>query len=144
MIFIFKAPQKSIKTIFTKLYSSPSLSRLSHFLQQCELSRVNISSIIIVCRGWGLMGKHFSKKSKSGYWSSFATNMCMVVCFNSQWRSVVIGTVSCISSLFILFLTIGYQQTIVDHIESHAARMGCYEYRQYDKYISKQNRVLVI
>ena len=71
------------------------------------------------------MGK--GNTSKSGTWS-FAS-MCMVVCFNSQWRSVVIGTVSCISSLFLLFLTIGYQDVIVGHVASHIEAKGCYQYR---------------
>ena len=42
------------------------------------------------------------------------TGVC-VVCFNSQWRSVVVGLVSTFVSLFILFLTIGYSDDIDGH-----------------------------
>ena len=62
-----------------------------------------------------------------GNWSS--TNMCVVICFNSQWRSVVIGTVSCIFSLFLLFLTIGYQDMIEHKIDSRIASKNCHQYR---------------
>ena len=73
------------------------------------------------------MGKSNAQKGFVGVWS-FA-KMCLVVCFNSQWRSVVIGTVSCLSSLFLLFLTVGYQDVIVGHLEAKIANKGCYEYR---------------
>ena len=73
------------------------------------------------------MGKSNTQKGVVGVWS-FA-KMCLVVCFKSQWRSVVIGTVSCLSSLFLLFLTIGYQDVIVGHLEAKIANKGCYEYR---------------
>merc|ERR1712062_248309 len=74
------------------------------------------------------MGKGSTQKGVVGV-RSFA-KMCMVVCFNSQWRSVVIGTVSCLSSLFLLFLTIGYEDVIMVHLESKAAHKGCYEYSE--------------
>ena len=56
------------------------------------------------------------------------TKMC-VLCFNSQWRSVVVGIVSCVISLFLLFLTIGYNDVIQDHLESKLAAKRCYRFQ---------------
>ena len=53
------------------------------------------------------------------------TGVC-VVCFNSQWRSVVVGLVSTFVSLFILFLTIGYSDVIDGHLDNRIANKKCY------------------
>ena len=76
------------------------------------------------------MGKDkASTKGTKGGDVRTSTNMCVVICFNSQWRSVVIGTVSCIFSLFLLFLTIGYQDMIENKIASRIVENNCYHFR---------------
>ena len=50
--------------------------------------------------------------------------MC-VLCFNSQWRSVVIGTVSSVFSLLILLVTIGAHDIIVQHCMQRLEERNC-------------------
>ena len=50
--------------------------------------------------------------------------MC-VLCFNSQWRSVVIGTVSCVLCLLILFATIAYKDQLQYHIVRRLQAENC-------------------
>ena len=50
--------------------------------------------------------------------------MC-VLCFNSQWRSVVIGTVSSVLSLLLLLLTIGAKDVIQDHCKRKLLEQNC-------------------
>lgn len=50
--------------------------------------------------------------------------MC-VLCFNSQWRSVVIGTVSVVICLFLLLTSIAYQDQIQDHFKRRLEAEEC-------------------
>ena len=51
-------------------------------------------------------------------------NMC-VLCFNSQWRSVVIGTVSSVFSLAVILGTLAYHEDILQHLESKLQEKRC-------------------
>ena len=51
-------------------------------------------------------------------------NMC-VLCFNSQWRSVVIGTVSSVLSLAVILGTLAYHEDILLHLESKLQEKRC-------------------
>lgn len=53
--------------------------------------------------------------------------MC-VLCFNSQWRSVVIGTVSSVIALLLLLFSIGYKDSINAHLETKVAAKRCYSF----------------
>ena len=57
--------------------------------------------------------------------------MC-VICFNSQWRSVVVGLVSGFVSLFILFLSMGYRDVISGHFDHKLDHKKCYHYVETD------------
>ena len=50
--------------------------------------------------------------------------MC-VLCFNSQWRSVVIGTVSSVVCLLILLTTVAYQDPIEFHFMKRLKAENC-------------------
>ena len=50
--------------------------------------------------------------------------MC-VLCFNSQWRSVVIGTVSSVFCLLLLFITIGAKDVILQHCRQKLEERDC-------------------
>ena len=52
------------------------------------------------------------------------TIMC-VICFNSQWRSVVIGTISGVITLLSLLFTIGYHDRILDYLKTNAPENEC-------------------
>ena len=51
--------------------------------------------------------------------------MC-VLCFNSQWRSVVIGSVSTGLSLLILLTSLAYHSQVRDHLASRVREQKCY------------------
>ena len=51
-------------------------------------------------------------------------NMC-VLCFNSQWRSVVIGTASLVLSLAVILGTLAYHEDILQHLESKLQEKRC-------------------
>jgi hypothetical protein len=65
-------------------------------------------------------------------------NMC-VLCFNSQWRSVVIGTVSTVLSLSILLFTIGYYDQIIQHLANKVAEKRCYTFSNQPQETKKVN-----
>ena len=50
--------------------------------------------------------------------------MC-VLCFNSQWRSVLIGSVAASFSLLLLLLTAAYKDSILGHFEDRLRAEGC-------------------
>ena len=55
------------------------------------------------------------------------SDMC-VLCFNSQWRSVLVGLVSGVASLLILVLSMGYQDGITDYLNHKLVHKKCYHY----------------
>ena len=50
--------------------------------------------------------------------------MC-VICFNSQWRSVVIGTISGVITLLSLLFTLGYHDQILVYLKTNTLENDC-------------------
>ena len=52
------------------------------------------------------------------------TVMC-VICFNSQWRSVVIGTFSGVITLLTLLFTLAYNERILVYLKTNTPENDC-------------------
>ena len=62
--------------------------------------------------------------------------MC-VLCFNSQWRSVVIGSVSTGLSLLILLTSLAYHSQVSLHLATKVQEQKCYQ--SEDVYVKRTN-----
>ena len=54
-------------------------------------------------------------------------NIMCVLCFNSQWRSVVIGSVSTGLSLLILLTSLAYHSQVSLHLATKVQEQKCYQ-----------------
>ena len=64
-------------------------------------------------------------------------NIMCVLCFNSQWRSVVIGSVSTGLSLLILLTSLAYHSQVSLHLATKVQEQKCYQ--SEDVYVKRTN-----
>ena len=65
------------------------------------------------------------------------TIMC-VICFNSQWRSVVIGTISGVITLLSLLFTLGYHDRILVYLKTNTPENECLSINLQDEEETKK------
>ena len=63
--------------------------------------------------------------------------MC-VICFNSQWRSVVIGTISGVITLLSLLFTLGYHDHILVYLKTNTPENECLSINLQDEEETKK------
>jgi len=63
--------------------------------------------------------------------------MC-VICFNSQWRSVVIGTISGVITLLSLLFTLGYHDRILVYLKTNTPENECLSINLQDEEETKK------